>query len=142
MTGETSLKGITNGLIYPCLLGHTALHSSQGLMVGILFCFLNGEVRTEMLRKWKRWRTKNIQFPPSTQMTMSHIKERTSISSDFESYNTAGVSSSPRYSSLTTPPIIPEGSQLLVKYDSNQNSIGQSSEKFTRTDDQQTALLS
>uniref|UniRef100_A0A7N8XYT0 Glucagon receptor b n=1 Tax=Mastacembelus armatus TaxID=205130 RepID=A0A7N8XYT0_9TELE len=51
-------------------------NSFQGLLVAILYCFINKEVQSEMLKKWKRWKLgKDIDEEyRHTHSNMPHIK--------------------------------------------------------------------
>lgn len=102
----------------------------QGLMVGILFCFMNGEVRAEIIKKWKRWcMVRNMQLP-STTSASNHLNatQRTSIGSDVDSLapnrnssRNASIQSLKSGTNANPPPTITEEAQFLLSIDDNQN---------------------
>ncbi|XP_040203794.1 glucagon-like peptide 1 receptor [Rana temporaria] len=45
---------------YIKLLFELSFSSFQGLMVAVLYCFMNNEVQVEFQRRWERWRLENL----------------------------------------------------------------------------------
>ncbi|KAL8620333.1 hypothetical protein ACOMHN_043853 [Nucella lapillus] len=72
--------GLEVGLFYV----EMTLNSFQGMVVAILFCFTNGEVRGELLKRWQRHhlRRQSVASLRSSRAmsTTSFLKERTSFS--------------------------------------------------------------
>ncbi|XP_029601024.1 glucagon receptor [Salmo trutta] len=79
-------------------------NSFQGLLVAILYCFVNKEVQSEMLKKWKRWKLgKDIEEEyRHTYSHTAHVKSGSIVTG-----NLAGVQdngSDPKDSQLTPNP--------------------------------------
>lgn len=97
-------------------------------MVGILFCFMNGEVRAEIIKKWKRWRM--MQTMHISQGTSHHFTatQRTSIGSEVESVPpNRNASRNPSIQSIkasaSQPPSRVDEAQFLLSIDDNQNEL-------------------
>ncbi|XP_076003917.1 glucagon receptor isoform X2 [Genypterus blacodes] len=106
-------------------------NSFQGLLVAILYCFVNKEVQSEMLKKWKRWKLgKDIDEEyRHTYSQTPHVKSgsiATGNLPDLHDNNT----SDPSAGSQGTPPVkkaevgpscstAPEESQQLVVFYTN-----------------------
>lgn len=73
--------GLEVGLFY----AEMTLNSFQGMVVAILFCFTNGEVRSEMIKRWQRHMLRrqsvaSLRSSRAMSTTSFFLKERTSFS--------------------------------------------------------------
>ncbi|XP_044044448.1 secretin receptor [Siniperca chuatsi] len=57
-----------------CTFAELALSSTQGFVVTVLYCFMNGEVQHEFQRRWRRWRlTQHLPSQPRRHLSsISH----------------------------------------------------------------------
>jgi len=86
-------------------------------MVGILFCFMNGEVKAEIIKKWKRWRMMH-NMQQRIQLHTLASTQRTSVGSEAESLPRDRQLS---MNSIYTTPSPEELDKLLT--DRNQNVV-------------------
>ncbi|XP_067932603.1 secretin receptor-like isoform X2 [Watersipora subatra] len=104
------------------------ISSFQGLMVSFLFCFMNGEVRAEIIKKWKRWRTVRTFHLQSSATVSHHLTVSHSIGSDNDSLTLHRVPSrnaSIQSANSNNGPMstLIEESQILLSTDKNQNEV-------------------
>uniref|UniRef100_A0A674AD87 Glucagon receptor b n=1 Tax=Salmo trutta TaxID=8032 RepID=A0A674AD87_SALTR len=76
-------------------------NSFQGLLVAILYCFVNKEVQSEMLKKWKRWKLgKDIEEEyRHTYSHSPHVKSGSIVTGNLADPNPASTSITPNESS-------------------------------------------
>uniref|UniRef100_A0A3P9MTB4 Glucagon receptor b n=1 Tax=Poecilia reticulata TaxID=8081 RepID=A0A3P9MTB4_POERE len=84
-------------------------NSFQGLLVAILYCFVNKEVQSEMLKKWKRWKLgKDIDEEyRHTHSQTPHVKSgsiATGNLTDLQDNNTSDPSNDSQALQFTFPP--------------------------------------
>ncbi|KAK3603144.1 hypothetical protein CHS0354_042972 [Potamilus streckersoni] len=108
------LLGITNLLFFwnpadnrraktAYYITNAVLHSSQGIFVSILYCFLNGEVRRVLRQKWYRFKISHLNYQASgrrrssrtSSCFLSQTEDAEHTSSDRPAHNVTSQNSRP-----------------------------------------------
>ncbi|XP_064797206.1 vasoactive intestinal polypeptide receptor 1b [Oncorhynchus masou masou] len=95
-------------LVFDLILG-----SFQGFAVAVLYCFLNGEVQSEMKRKWRWW---NLQHHMGTD-TAKHQHPSMGNSTGTTQISMLSCSPTTRRASYSCPPPLPSPSSLPLCQD-------------------------
>uniref|UniRef100_A0A3Q3IYC7 Glucagon receptor b n=1 Tax=Monopterus albus TaxID=43700 RepID=A0A3Q3IYC7_MONAL len=97
-------------------------NSFQGLLVAILYCFINKEVQSEMLKKWKRWKLgKDIDEEyRHTHSHTPHVKSGSIVTGNQPDLHDNNASNSPHLHRADRGPPCPvaleETRRLVVSY--------------------------
>ncbi|XDV13766.1 hypothetical protein PO909_002104 [Leuciscus waleckii] len=104
-------------------------NSFQGLLVAILYCFVNKEVQSEILKKWRRWKL-GRDIEEEYRHTYSQTIQMKSGSILVHSSN---LSRLPDIATTTSRLGSPEEKQMLVSNNQNGMGTGQGCLQFTST---------